>query len=63
MDISSTAEAVLNAQKSLLASNVQMAMLKSSAQTESQTVMQLLEGAVQAAANPAHLGNLIDTSA
>jgi hypothetical protein len=63
MDITSIATAAVVAQRSQLSSNVQIAMLKSSIQSESNTVLQLLEGATTAAANPPHLGNLVDTSA
>ncbi len=54
------AAAAISMQQSLLATNVQMAVLKKSMEIEAQGVLQLLEGV--AAANPPHLGNLIDTS-
>jgi len=63
MDIASLASAAVMAQKSLLVNNLQMAMLKSSIESQSATVLQLLEGSGQAASNPPNLGNLIDTSA
>jgi hypothetical protein len=63
VDVSSLAGAAIAMQQSLVATQIQMAVLKQSMEIESQSVLQLLEGAAQVAANPAHLGNLIDTLA
>jgi hypothetical protein len=63
MDIASLASTAIMAQKSMLVNNLQMAMLKSSIENQSATVLQLLEGSSQATSNPPNLGNLIDTTA
>lgn len=59
-DISTTAIAM---QQSLLATNIQVAMLNKTTETESQGVQMLLEAATAPTSNAPHLGNLVDTSA
>lgn len=63
MDISSIASAALTAQRTQLANNLQMAILKSSVENESAAILKLLEGSAQVATSSPHLGNLIDTMA
>ncbi|OYY95591.1 MAG: hypothetical protein B7Y41_03575 [Hydrogenophilales bacterium 28-61-23] len=61
--VSGIAAAAIGMRQSLLASNVQMAVLKTSIEAEAQAVLQLLEGAAQTTSNPPHLGNRLDTTA
>jgi hypothetical protein len=61
MEVSAIASTMIAMQQSLLASNLQMALLKSTAQADAAAMATLLETAMPS--NPAHLGNLIDTTA
>jgi len=60
---SDMAAAAISMQQSLLATNVQIAVLKKTMEIESQGVLKLLEGVAVTASNAPHLGNLVDTSA
>jgi len=61
VDISAVAASIIAMQQSQLATNIQMAVLKSSALAEAAAIATLLEATTPA--NPAHLGNLVDTTA
>ena len=67
MDVSSLAATAVATQRTLLTNNLQMAMLKSSIETQSAALIQLLDAGVaatsEASSNPPHLGNLVDTAA
>jgi hypothetical protein len=63
MDATSIAITALAMQQAVYQSNLQMAMVKQSITSQSQSILQLLEGAAQIASNPAHLGSQVDTLA
>jgi len=61
VDVSALAASIIAMQQSQLATNLQMAVMKSSIQAEAAVIATLLEAATPA--NPPHLGNLVDTTA
>ncbi len=63
MDTVSTSTSALALQHGVLASHLQMALLKRRIETETQGLLALLETARQVGANPPHLGNRVDTYA